>query len=182
MNQRQDALLSAARFIEAVNRVVTSIPGRQVGTVGWIKVQPGAYNVIPGKVTLGLELRDLDANKITSLFNQIRAEAAKLGEMNGTRFSFTDPVLTQPELTDKTFQALVDSSARALGLTTKLLPSGAGHDAQELAPLGPVGMIFIPSVGGISHSPKEFSRPQDVENGANVLLNTVLRFDRNDSR
>ncbi|HXB22788.1 MAG TPA: Zn-dependent hydrolase, partial [Candidatus Solibacter sp.] len=108
MDQRHDALLSAARFIEKVNQVVTSIPGRQVGTVGWIKVQPGAYNVIPGKVTLGLELRDLDEQKIDAMFNQIRSEANKIGQLQGTRFSFTEPTLTHPALTDKGFQKRID--------------------------------------------------------------------------
>jgi len=178
MNQRHDALLSAARFIEKVNQVVTSIPGRQVGTVGWIRVQPGAYNVIPGKVVLGLELRDLDEQKYEELFNSIRTETAQIGALNGTRFSFTEPVISHPALTDKSFQRLINDSAKSLGLTTKLMPSGAGHDAQEIARLGPVGMIFIPSIGGISHSPKEYSRPEDIENGANVLLLTVLNFDQ----
>ena len=178
MNQRHDALLSAARFIEKVNQVVTSIPGRQVGTVGWIRVQPGAYNVIPGKVVLGLELRDLDEQKYEELFNSIRTETAQIGALNGTRFSFTEPVISHPALTDKSFQKLIDESAKSLGLTTKVMPSGAGHDAQEIARLGPVGMIFIPSIGGISHSPKEYSRPEDIENGANVLLLTVLNFDQ----
>jgi N-carbamoyl-L-amino-acid hydrolase len=180
MDQRHDALLSAARFIEKVNQVVTSIPGRQVGTVGWIKVEPGAYNVIPGKVVLGLELRDLDEGKFVGLFDRIRAEAEDLGKMNQTRFSFTDAVISHSALTDKSFQRLIEETAKSLGLSTKVMPSGAGHDAQEIARIGPVGMIFIPSIGGISHSPKEFSRPQDIENGANVLLETVLAFDKRD--
>jgi N-carbamoyl-L-amino-acid hydrolase len=178
MDQRRDALLSAARFIEKVNQIVTSVPGRQVGTVGWIKVEPGAYNVIPGKVVLGLELRDLDEKKFTGIFDQVRAEAEALGKLNQTRFSFTDPVTSHPALTDKGFQKLIDDTAKSLGFSTKVMPSGAGHDAQEIARLGPVAMIFIPSIGGISHSPREFSRPQDIENGANVLLQTVLGFDK----
>jgi N-carbamoyl-L-amino-acid hydrolase len=178
MDQRRDALLSAARFIEKVNQIVTSVPGRQVGTVGWIKVEPGAYNVIPGKVVLGLELRDLDEKKFTGIFDQVRAEAEALGKLNQTRFSFTDPVTSHPALTDKGFQKLIDDTAKSLGFSTKVMPSGAGHDAQEIARLGPVAMLFIPSIGGISHSPKEFSRPQDIENGANVLLQTVLAFDK----
>jgi N-carbamoyl-L-amino-acid hydrolase len=72
---------------------------------------------------------------------------------------------------------VIDDSARELGFSTLALPSGAGHDAQEIARIGPVGMIFVPSVGGISHSPKEFSRPADIENGANVLLTALLRLD-----
>jgi N-carbamoyl-L-amino-acid hydrolase len=178
MDQRRDALLSAARFIEKVNQIVTSVPGRQVGTVGWIKAEPGAYNVIPGKVVLGLELRDLDEKKFTGIFDQVRAEAEALGKLNQTRFSFTDPVTSHPALTDKGFQKLIDDTAKSLGFSTKVMPSGAGHDAQEIARLGPVAMIFIPSIGGISHSPREFSRPQDIENGANVLLQTVLGFDK----
>lgn len=178
MDQRHDALLSAARFIDKVNQIVTSIPGRQVGTVGWIKVEPGAYNVIPGTVVLGLELRDLDEKKFVGLFDQIRAESEKLGKLNQTRFSFTEPVINHPALTDKGFQQLIDDTAKSLGFSTRLMPSGAGHDAQEIARIGPVGMIFIPSIGGISHSPKEFSRPQDIENGANVLLQTVMAFDK----
>jgi N-carbamoyl-L-amino-acid hydrolase len=73
---------------------------------------------------------------------------------------------------------LIDQSAKELGLSTKQMPSGAGHDAQDMARLAPVGMIFIPSVGGISHSPKEFSRPADIANGANVLLGAVLKVDQ----
>src|SRR6185295_2483152 len=75
MSQRHDALLAAAKFIQAVNQVVTSVGGRQVGTVGKLQAWPGAYNVIPGKVILGLELRDLDAAKVTMLYQKIREEA-----------------------------------------------------------------------------------------------------------
>lgn len=177
MDQRHDALLAAARFVEAVNRVVTGVPGRQVGTVGWIKAQPGAYNVVPGRVTLGLELRDLDARKIEDLYAKLRKEADAIGRLNGTSFEFTVHAPAAPALTDPHLQALIAASAKGLGLSTRLMPSGAGHDAQEMANVGPIGMIFIPSVGGISHAPKEFSRPDDIENGANVLLATVAAID-----
>jgi N-carbamoyl-L-amino-acid hydrolase len=177
MDQRHDALLSAARFVDKFNQLVTSTPGRQVGTVGWIKAQPGAYNVIPGKVTMGMELRDLDAHKIKDLFERSRGAADEIGRMNGTTFHFSSEDLSAPALTDKSLQRLIALAAKRLGLSTKLMPSGAGHDAQEMANLGPIGMIFIPSVGGISHSPREFSHPSDIENGANVLLGTVLSLD-----
>jgi N-carbamoyl-L-amino-acid hydrolase len=177
MDQRHDALLSAARFIEKVNQVVTTVPGRQVGTVGWIRVEPGAYNVVAGKVVLGLELRDLDEARIAELFQKVRAEADALGKLNGTSFRFREPVMIHPALTDTGMRRLIEETARRLGLSTEGMPSGAGHDAQEIAAIGPVGMIFIPSIGGISHAPKEFSRERDIENGANVLLQTVLGFD-----
>ena len=177
MNNRQDALLAAAKFIEAVNRVVTSVPGRQVGTVGRINALPGAPNVIPGKVVLSLELRDLDAAKINMLFEKIQAEAQQIAADSKTKFDFKEINVNIPAPTDVKIRSLISDAARDLGLTTKLMPSGAGHDAQDMARLGPVGMIFIPSVGGISHSPREFSHPSDIANGANVLLHSLLKLD-----
>lgn len=177
MNNRQDALLAAAKFIEVVNRVVTSVPGRQVGTVGRINALPGAPNVIPGKVVLSLELRDLDAAKINMLFERIQAEAQKIAAESKTKFDFKEINVNIPAPTDLKIRSLISEAARDLGLTTKPMPSGAGHDAQDMARLGPVGMIFIPSVGGISHSPREFSMPEDIANGANVLLHTLLKLD-----
>jgi N-carbamoyl-L-amino-acid hydrolase len=177
MDQRHDAMLSAARFIIAVNRIVTSIPGRQVGTIGRISAFPGAPNVIPGKVVLTLELRDLDAAKTRLLFHRIAAESKVIAAQNGTTFSFTETNVHVPALTDPRVQAVITRVSRDLGLSTRVMPSGAGHDAQSMALLGPAGMIFVPSVNGISHAPKEFSRPKDIENGANVLLQTVLALD-----
>jgi N-carbamoyl-L-amino-acid hydrolase len=178
MNNRQDALLAGAKFIEAVNRVVTSVPGRQVGTVGRIQALPGAPNVIPGKVILSLELRDLDAAKIQMLYQKIRAEADQIAQTSRVTFDFKEINVNIPAPTDPRIRSLIGESAKELGLSTKQMPSGAGHDAQDMARLAPVGMIFIPSIGGISHSPKEFSRPQDIANGANVLLQAVLKVDR----
>jgi beta-ureidopropionase / N-carbamoyl-L-amino-acid hydrolase len=177
MNERRDAMLAAARFTDMVNRVVTSMPGRQVGTVGQIQAFPGAPNVIPGKVVLTLELRDLDAKKIAMLHERVKAEATKIGAATGTTFAYQDLHSSAPALTDPRVQKVVESSAKGMGLTTKYMPSGAGHDAQHMATLCPSGMIFIPSIGGISHSPKEYSTPKDITNGANVLLRTILALD-----
>ncbi len=177
MNQRRDAMLAAARFIDMVNRVVTSLPGRQVGTVGKLQAQPGAYNVIPGKVTLGLELRDLDAKKIDSMFEKIQAEAGAISKATGTAFSYKPTNTIVPALCDSRIQKIIESTAKGKGLSTKYMPSGAGHDAQEMARIGPAAMIFIPSRDGISHSPREFSKPEDINNGANVLLQTLLKLD-----
>ena len=134
--------------------------------------------MIPGKVVLSLELRDLDAAKINQLFEKISAEAQKIATASRTKFDFKEINVNTPAPTDPQIRSLISESARELGLTTKLLPSGAGHDAQDMARLGPVGMIFVPSVAGISHSPREFSRPEDIANGANVLLHTLLKLDR----
>jgi len=183
MNRRRDALLSAAEFALAVNRVATSMPGRQVATVGRIRAEPGAPNVIPGKVVLSLEIRDLDAAKMTAVYDAIHAEADKIAQARQTPFTFTQlKVSSEPAPTDPRLQRIISKAASSLNLSTKLMPSGAGHDAQEISHIAPTGMIFVPSVGGISHAPKEFTSQQDMANGANVLLQTVLAIDRGELR
>ncbi len=177
MDQRHDALLAAARFIEAVNRQVTSIPGQQVATVGRIQAIPGAYNVVPGKVILGLDVRDLDEARIKMVFDRMRGDADQIARASGTKFSFQEIVADRPALTDPRLRKIIADSAGQLGLATKLVPSGATHDAQSIGRLAPIGMIFVPSVGGISHAPGEFTQPQDVVNGANVMLRSVLQLD-----
>jgi N-carbamoyl-L-amino-acid hydrolase len=179
MNLRQDALLAASKFVIAVNEVVNSVQGTQVGTVGKIAIQPGAYNVIPGKVVLGLEIRDLNAAKIEMLFKEIEKRAATIATDTKTKISFERQANeSKPALTDKKLQQIINTSAKALGFTTKFMQSGAGHDSQEIAGIAPAAMIFIPSIGGISHSPKEFSTATDMANGANVLLQTILKIDK----
>jgi N-carbamoyl-L-amino-acid hydrolase len=179
MDMRHDALLASARLIVAVNEVINSYKGRQVGTIGKISAMPGAYNVIPGKVTMGLEIRDLSYDKIWMLFHDIEKRAAAIAAASGTTIAFQHQANeSKPALTDKNIQAHITASAKALGFTTKLMQSGAGHDSQKIALVGPVGMIFIPSIGGISHSPKEFSKTTDIANGANVLLQTILKLDK----
>jgi N-carbamoyl-L-amino-acid hydrolase len=180
MPDRHDALLSAARFIEMVNRTVTSVPGRQVGTVGKIQISPNTPNVIPGKATLSLELRDLDAAKVNSLFETIRREAQAIGSANGTSIRLEPISANPPAMTDARVRRAVGETAQTLNLKSVELPSGAGHDAQSMSALAPMGMIFVPSVGGISHSPKEYTAPEDCVRGADMLLNTILRLDQMD--
>jgi N-carbamoyl-L-amino-acid hydrolase len=183
MNRRRDAMLSAAEFVLAVNRVATSIPGRQVATVGRIRAEPGAPNVIPGKVVLSLEIRDLAADKMAAVYDAVRAEADRIAQARQTPFTFTQlKVSSEPAPTDQRLQRIIAKAADSLKLTNKVMPSGAGHDAQEIAHIAPTGMIFVPSVGGVSHSPKEFTSQQDMANGANVLLQTVLAIDRGELR
>lgn len=179
MDKRQDALLAAAHLIVAVNKVVTGEPGRQVGTVGRIKAEPGAPNVISGKVLMSLELRDLSVEKIDSFFQKIVKRAEAIAEETGTKISFVPIEATAvPSPTDPSIRKIIAEAAEGLGLSHLSMPSGAGHDAQNMAKIVPTGMIFIPSRGGISHSPKEFTAPKDVANGANVLLHTILMIDQ----
>lgn len=177
MDQRQDAMLAAAKFTVAVNEAIRRERGRQVATVGRLNVSPNTTNVIPGQVVLTVDLRDLDRatiDRFTARFEQFGRE---IGEATGTRFAFTQMVNSTPALSDPRIMDVVQGSATALGLSHQRMPSGAGHDAQEVAHIAPMGMIFVPSVGGISHSPKEFSRAEDITNGANVLMNAVVGLD-----
>lgn len=178
MDQRHDALLSAARFADMVHRVVRAESGRQVGTVGRMQAFPGAPNVIPGRVVCTLELRDLDAAKIERLYAAIAREAQAIGEATGTTFAYRSLHENVPALSDARMRAFIAEAAAEQRYTTQVMPSGAGHDAQSMAVLGPMGMIFIPSIGGISHSPKEYSTPEDIVRGATVLMGAVLRADQ----
>jgi len=159
-------------------KIVTEVPGRQVGTVGRIRAEPGAPNVIPGRVVMSLELRDLSAEKIQSLFATIKREAERIAGESATRISFAPIHATSvPAPTDPRVRQIIAAAAEGLGLSYQLMPSGAGHDAQDMARITPTGMIFVPSVGGISHSPEEYTRPGDMANGANVLLHSILKID-----
>ncbi len=179
MNARQDALLAAAKFIVMANETANSFAGRQVATVGRIKAEPGAPNVIPGKVVTSLEIRDLSEAVIEKLFDMIKVKTEELARSSHVKIEFHRLDTTaDPALTDPVIQKEIEKAAKMLGLTTKLMPSGAGHDAQDMALIAPTGMIFVPSKGGISHSPKEFTSAQDMANGANVLLQTILALDK----
>jgi len=179
MNARQDALLAAAKFIVAVNEVTTSFEGAQVGTVGKIKAEPGAPNVIPGKVVTSLEIRDLSLEMIEKVYKAIKSRANEIAKASNVQIELRPLDTTaDPAIMTVTIQDEIASSASELGLTTKRMPSGAGHDAQDMALIAPTGMIFVPSIGGISHSPKEFTSAEDMANGANVLLHTILALDK----
>ncbi len=179
MDRRKDALVSAAQLVLAVKRVVTSVPGSQVGTVGRIAAAPGAPNVIPGRVEMSLELRDLSAAKIASLSASIEGEARAIEAATGTRIAFRRVEATAvPALTDERIRRLIATAADELGLRHRALPSGAGHDAQDLARVTPTGMIFVPSAGGVSHSPREYTSPEQMARGVDVLLRTLLAIDK----
>jgi N-carbamoyl-L-amino-acid hydrolase len=178
MNKRWDAMVTAAELTLAINRIATDLPGRQVATVGRIRALPGAPNVIPGEVVLSLEIRDLDAQKIQQVFDLIKAEADRIGDARFTPIRFAEiDVASPPAPTDLQMRRIIAAAADDLGLSSRLMPSGAGHDAQDMTHIAPTGMIFVPSVKGISHSPKEFTTALDMANGASVLLKTVLAID-----
>jgi len=180
MTRRQDALAAAARAVLAVREEVRADPapaGRQVGTVGYVRVEPGARNIIPGRVEFPVELRDLDKEKVLRIWTRIEKRFAEIAKEENVKLDCVPLQADEPALTDPTMQADIRAAARAAGYSTLDLPSGAGHDAQQIAHLASVGMIFVPSRGGISHSPREYSSPEDVANGAEVLYRTIQLLD-----
>jgi len=179
MPGRKDALYAASYIVQAVREVATSMPGRQVGTVGRFEVIPNAPNVIPGKVSLSMQFRDLSGEKLDIMGAQITKRVQEIAKQTDTDISSIRVQRTLPALANKGIQQDIEASIASLGFTSTHLPSGAGHDAQEIARLTPMGMIFVPSIGGISHSPRELSHWPDIANGANVLLQTILRIDAN---
>ncbi|HET7694146.1 MAG TPA: Zn-dependent hydrolase [Vicinamibacterales bacterium] len=178
MADRQDALIAASQVVLAVREEVTRVQGPQVGTVGRLDVTPNAANVIPGRAELTIELRDLSEAKLASIADAIASRARAIASATKTTIEIAPTGHYGPALATPSVQSAIERAAAGLGFTHTRLPSGAGHDAQMAATLGPMGMIFVPSIGGISHSPKERTEWDDCARGADVLLRTVLEVDR----
>jgi N-carbamoyl-L-amino-acid hydrolase len=177
MADRHDALLAAARMVDMVHATVLEIPGRHVGTVGRLAVSPGAPNVIPGRTVVTLELRDLDQARIDVLFAAIAPRAERIATDTATTVSLRPTTRVVPAPTDARVREAIAFATTALGLQSLAMPSGAGHDAQNMAAIGPSGMLFVPSIDGVSHSPRERTEERDLINGANALLGATLRLD-----
>lgn len=178
MDQRQDAMIAAAQLALTVREVVTATPGAQVGTVGQIAIEPNAPNVVPGIARLVIELRDLSTAKLEDLSAKIRARAGEIARTTKTRIDIRRVSRNLPATASADVQSAIERASTLLRLPATRMPSGAGHDAQSMAALGPMGMIFVPSIAGISHSPKELTSWEDCANGANVLLQAILEMDR----
>jgi len=178
MDQRRDALAAAAELILAVREIVRSTPGRQVGTVGYVSAFPGATNVIAGRAEFPIELRDLSGEKLAELAAQIRLRAQEIAQKENVRIEITEIETHASALTDPNIRIHMQQACLEMRIPSLVIASGAGHDAQAMARLCPIGMIFIPSRDGISHSPEEYSRPEDVACGTELLYRTLLRLDR----
>jgi beta-ureidopropionase / N-carbamoyl-L-amino-acid hydrolase len=177
MKGRRDALVAASRAIVAVRERVRSEAGRQVGTVGLVRAEPGARNIIPGRVIFQLELRDLDNERIARIWSRISEQFVAIGREEGVALGCKSQQSDRSAPTDPAIQKAIREAARTAGYSSMDLPSGAGHDAQQIARLAPIGMIFVPSRGGISHSPREYSSREDLIRGAEVLYRTLLSLD-----
>jgi N-carbamoyl-L-amino-acid hydrolase len=174
MTCRRDALLGAARFALLVReKIVGRFPGC-VGTVGGIEVERSAFNVVPGRARLVLELRAPTSEQLDALEAELFATSHGAAASEGLGLTIERVGRWDPVELDAELQLIIERAAHDLGLSTMKLLSGAGHDAQAIAPVTRTGMIFVPSVGGISHDSAEQTSWLDCVNGANVLLRAAL--------
>lgn len=176
MEARSDAGLGASAFtITAREMVLRDFP-HCVVNVGQMRFEPGGFNIIPGQAELALEFRAPETNALYDLEKSLLGLADLVGRQYGLKLTLEQVGECSPAPMGQRAQAAITAAADSLALTHTALYSGAGHDAQSLAPLTETGMIFIPSRDGISHSPSEFSEWPACLDGANVLLRAALRM------
>jgi beta-ureidopropionase / N-carbamoyl-L-amino-acid hydrolase len=176
MDARRDAGLGAATFLlTAREMVVRDFPGCVVN-VGQMRFEPGAFNIVPGQAELALEFRAPDAARLSELEDTLLSLASLVARQTGLDLALEPLGGCAPAPMSPRAQAAITAAADSLALTHVALVSGAGHDAQALAPFTPSGMIFVPSRDGLSHSPHEFTAWDDCVNGANVLLRAALKL------
>jgi N-carbamoyl-L-amino-acid hydrolase len=173
MHGRRDALLGAAELLVRLPDTAASTSGAAVVTCGILQLEPGGANVVPGVARLQLDFRDPDLDSLLDLEAAVVAAARETAAQRGLEVAYARDSITDPVPLDPSLQDLVESVAAGQGLRSLRLPSGAGHDAQNMAKLAPTAMVFVPSVDGRSHSPSERTAWADVERGANVLLDVV---------
>ncbi|MGL5077675.1 MAG: Zn-dependent hydrolase [Waterburya sp.] len=175
MQMRCDALVAASQVILAVNQIGNT-PGQQVATVGKIEVLPNAANVVPGWVEMSLDIRDLSSKHIDSLLEQLRIHLEEIAVTTNTQIRLNPCLHNEPALAEPYIQKAIALSCEQLNLSYTYLPSRASHDAQELAQITAMGMIFVPSKMGVSHNKNEYTSPEQCIQGANVLLQTLMRL------
>jgi N-carbamoyl-L-amino-acid hydrolase len=177
MALRQDALVAAAQIVLAVHQIAQQ-PGDQVATVGWLEVLPNVPNTIPGQVNLTLDIRDLSNAHLDAMMMALQGRLRTISAATGTQIQIQPCLRNDPAPAAPRIQAAIASVCQDLGLSALNLPSRASHDAQEMAALADMGMIFVPSQAGISHANTEYTSPEQCALGAEVLLHTLLKLDQ----
>ena len=176
MRLRRDAGLAAGEVAVAVRRIAGELGGDQVGTVGSIRLHPSLVNVVAARAVVTVDLRNTDEQALQEAERRLAAELDRLAEAEGVTVTTRSTARFEPVTFDPAVVDLVASTAADMGLSVRRMPSGAGHDAQMMARVCPTGMVFVPSVKGISHNPAEHTEPEDLVAGANVLLRTLVKL------
>ena len=179
MPDRRDALAGAAELTLAVERTVSTpdIVQESVGTVGFLRVSPNMVNVIPGRVDLTVEVRSTQTEALLWAREEIERSLREIADRRGLAATLEWQHLEEPVTIPLGMQEIVAESAESLRLRTLRLPSRASHDAARLAPVAPVGMVFIPCLDGRSHCPEEWAELDDIVTGTQVLAGALLRLD-----
>ncbi len=177
MGKRQDALVAMARLIAEADRRCRQIDDTLVLTVGTIQCWPGSENVIPGKVECTFEMRHMERGKTDALIAQIQEIAAGIDTV---AFSIEKKIDKGSVRCDDHLMKIIGAAATQAGTKPVIMPSGASHDANPMAHRLSIGMIFVPSKGGLSHCGEEWSDPEELKLGAETLYRTVLALDQED--
>jgi N-carbamoyl-L-amino-acid hydrolase len=177
MTLRRNALIGAAKMIEAVDRIAKVHPPG-VGTVGMMEVKPNSRNVIPGEVFLTIDARHPDDLVLDEMERELREAVNTIVAQTGLLADFQRILHFPPVAFDADCIACVREGAAQAGLAARDIVSGPGHDAAYIARIAPTTMIFVPCKDGISHNESEFTKPEECAAGAQVLLNAVLAYDR----
>ena len=179
MEMRKDALVAAAHLIAYVEEIASQYSrmeqGRVVGTVGAMKIEPGGINAIPGKAELSVDIRSISAEAKTHVAGLVRERAQQIAGQRDLTVEILPIRDEEPVPLDKGLLPLIREICERKGIDYEVMPSGAGHDAMQMAKITRAGMIFVPSKRGISHSPLEWTDPEDICLGAQILLETVMR-------
>ena len=178
MDARQDALATAAQVILAVQELAKNHPGDPVGTVGKLQLWPNAANVVPGQVELSVDLRDLSLEVLSELVEDLESRLRSISRASGCPISLLPQFSVDPTPAHLSVTEAIAASAQTLGLSCSALPSRASHDSQEMGRRWPMGMIFVPSRGGLSHSAAEFTSRQQCADGTAVLMQSLVRLDQ----
>jgi hydantoinase/carbamoylase family amidase len=177
MGLRRDALVAGAELVLAVRRsVLAQGSPTSVGTVGVVRVLPNAMNVIPGQVTLGIDLREIDASAKSRIAKKVQAAARRIAKKWALEVRVETLADESPVPLPARIRQVGAAACRACGTPFLELPSGAGHDAMYLAEIAETGMIFVRCRGGVSHNPAEFVEPRDIAAGTSVLAETAFRL------
>ena len=176
MSLRHDAGYGASAIAVAARELALSMGGNQVATVGAIQLKPGLVNVIAKEARMTVDLRNTDAALLRQAEAQLAEQIAAIAQKEGLNVTSRSLARFEPVTFDPVMVEQVVQTAQALGYSAKRMPSGAGHDAGMIAAIAPTAMIFVPSVNGLSHNVKEYTAPEDLANGSNVLLQVLLQL------
>jgi len=180
MEMRRDALVAASELIVAVEEICRRYShmekGRVVGTVGAMKIEPGVINAIPGRAELSVDIRSITAEAKKRVVRLVQARIREIARRRKIRAEILPLREEDPVSLDKRLIRLLTECCESRNIAYEIMPSGAGHDAMQMAKVTPAGMLFIPSRRGISHSPLEWSEPEDICLGAQLLLDSIIRI------